>query len=485
MQSLTYANRNKRNGHVAFEPALDFESAFEIDFEGDFESDFESDFEVNFESPHENPDAQAESPHENPDAEDFLGEFFVDPSLLSGESSATRITPHFTLGEFRSKDGVPVPSRYRKNVRRLAQNLEVLRSHLGRPINVVSGYRSPAHNKKVGGVKNSQHMLAKAADIRVTGLSPTEIYCAIEQLIAQGKMQQGGLGIYRSFVHYDVRNARARWKGSSITRTPKCQLSPPSPNNPPTPSVPTTPAAFDVSRAVTRNRHWGERLGWISRYDEIVKLLHNEPFTPNEEQFALLVHRWQRQRGLTADGIIGPNTWSAMQADLRVGGTPVVVPSSGGNQPATRPTNWAKVPADQRMRYVMKLLVERYGFSPNAAAGIVGNLAAESGVLPNRVEGSSASTPMRARNFAGRRVTFSAAQIANRSRSARRGPKLPGVGLAQWTHPVRRQRLFQHRYKGQILGSAILFSMDAQVDFLVRELRTSFKGPCSRRLKSH
>jgi len=59
-------------------------------------------------------------------------------------------------------------------------------------------------------------MLAKAADIKVAGMSPDEVRAAILQLIDEGKMQQGGLGRYRSFTHYDVRTRKARWSGSGI-----------------------------------------------------------------------------------------------------------------------------------------------------------------------------------------------------------------------------------------------------------------------------
>jgi uncharacterized protein YcbK (DUF882 family) len=50
-----------------------------------------------------------------------------------------------------------------------------------------------------------------AADIKVKGLTPLEVYNAIEKLIADGKMKQGGLGLYRSWVHYDIRGVKARW----------------------------------------------------------------------------------------------------------------------------------------------------------------------------------------------------------------------------------------------------------------------------------
>ncbi|WP_448826708.1 D-Ala-D-Ala carboxypeptidase family metallohydrolase [Capnocytophaga bilenii] len=59
------------------------------------------------------------------------------------------------------------------NVKALAQQLEVLRAALGnKPIIITSGYRTPAHNKKVGGADNSQHLTASAADIVVKGVPP-------------------------------------------------------------------------------------------------------------------------------------------------------------------------------------------------------------------------------------------------------------------------------------------------------------------------
>ena len=44
-----------------------------------------------------------------------------------------------------------------------------------------------------------------------TNLTPTEIAKAIERLILEGKMKQGGIGIYPNYVHYDTRGTKARW----------------------------------------------------------------------------------------------------------------------------------------------------------------------------------------------------------------------------------------------------------------------------------
>jgi hypothetical protein len=128
-----------------------------------------------------------------------------------------------------------------------------------------------------------------------------------------------------------------------------------------------------------------------------------------------------------------------------------------------------------RVLRVMELLVNRYGYPVNGAAGLVGNLIAESGVLPNRIEGSRSATPMRAPDFAGRVRDWTPDEVRDRSFSRRTGPRHPGIGIAQWTSPDRRRGLFRHVFRGRQLGSAILFDLEAQVDYLVTELRGGYR----------
>lgn len=121
------------------------------------------------------------------------------------------MTENFSKQEFDSKDGATMPDDVFQNVQKLANQLQILRNRLKRPIYINSGYRSESHNKAVGGIPNSQHVLGKGADIRVKGLTPIEVKIAIEALIDQGEMLQGGLKAYRTFVHYDIRKTKARW----------------------------------------------------------------------------------------------------------------------------------------------------------------------------------------------------------------------------------------------------------------------------------
>jgi uncharacterized protein YcbK (DUF882 family) len=123
-----------------------------------------------------------------------------------------KISRNFDLSEFACNDGTDVPAEYLPNVISLAKNLQVLRDALKKPVTINSGYRSPAYNAKIAGAASkSQHLLAKAADIRVSGLLAIEVYNVILRLIEQGKMHNGGVGLYDTFVHYDVRPTSARW----------------------------------------------------------------------------------------------------------------------------------------------------------------------------------------------------------------------------------------------------------------------------------
>jgi len=122
-----------------------------------------------------------------------------------------RLTENFTQREFNSRCGTPMTEEILENVKELACNLQVLRDFLGEPIKINSGYRSEAYNRRIGGVRRSQHLLGKAGDVRVKGLDTKDLYLIIESLIKDGKMKQGGLGLYDSFVHYDIRGRKARW----------------------------------------------------------------------------------------------------------------------------------------------------------------------------------------------------------------------------------------------------------------------------------
>lgn len=113
-----------------------------------------------------------------------------------------KISENFKLYEFECKGSGLV-----KLDPVLLSKLQALRTRLGKPIVITSGYRSVEHNKKVGGSPNSQHLLGKAADIQVSGMTPAQVAAEAE------KIGFGGIGIYKTFVHVDTRATRTRWNG--------------------------------------------------------------------------------------------------------------------------------------------------------------------------------------------------------------------------------------------------------------------------------
>lgn len=123
-----------------------------------------------------------------------------------------QLTKNFKLSEFDCKDGTPVPDILLPNVKELCDNLQKLRDAIGKPIHINSAFRTVSYNEKVGGASKSQHLLGKAADITVNGMTPKEVADKIEELIKAGKMKQGGLGRYNNFTHYDIRGKKARWQ---------------------------------------------------------------------------------------------------------------------------------------------------------------------------------------------------------------------------------------------------------------------------------
>lgn len=125
-----------------------------------------------------------------------------------------QLTTNFFLSEFSCHDAAntPVPSKYLNNVKELANNLQILRDYLGEPIHINSGYRTPEYNASLdGSATKSQHLTASASDIVVKSKSPKQLNAIIEKLIKEGKMKQGGLGLYKTFTHYDIRGTKSRW----------------------------------------------------------------------------------------------------------------------------------------------------------------------------------------------------------------------------------------------------------------------------------
>lgn len=114
-----------------------------------------------------------------------------------------RLSRHFVRGEFACKCGCgladPDPG--------LIDVLERVRDAIDSPLIIVSGHRCERHNRNVGGAKRSYHVLGKAADVRAARAPLASVYNAAAAVL-RGR---GGLKMYKTFVHIDVRDGL--WRG--------------------------------------------------------------------------------------------------------------------------------------------------------------------------------------------------------------------------------------------------------------------------------
>jgi len=108
------------------------------------------------------------------------------------------LSKHFNRSEFACNCGCG----YDAVKPRLIQALEDLRTLCGnRAITITSGCRCIHHNSVVGGEKNSKHLLGEAADIKVKGMKPLEVFIKASDVIY---FKQGGRGVYDTWTHLDV-----------------------------------------------------------------------------------------------------------------------------------------------------------------------------------------------------------------------------------------------------------------------------------------
>ena len=163
---------------------------------------------------------------------------------VTPEMRGIHLSPHFTLGQFLSKQASPWP-KFAFVQARLVLKLEQLLEAVNAAgietdsFTVMSGYRTPHYNASIGNGEHSRHIFGGAADIFID-VAPQDgvmddingdgqlneddaawLYRFIDQISTRSEWQDlnGGLGQYGStpahgpFVHVDERGWPARWGG--------------------------------------------------------------------------------------------------------------------------------------------------------------------------------------------------------------------------------------------------------------------------------
>ena len=143
--------------------------------------------------------------------------------------------------EMQCHDGTPYPAEYAFRMIELRGVFNPLRERWGKPLYVTSGYRTPEHNRKVGGRPQSQHLQGRAVDVsvfsaklrmgldgwRIAELNTDELASLALRMHRDGEIRVGGIGLYHSkelgktwrqpFLHLDVRPGRLRFFGSHVS----------------------------------------------------------------------------------------------------------------------------------------------------------------------------------------------------------------------------------------------------------------------------
>lgn len=108
-------------------------------------------------------------------------------------------------------------ARVRQNVRRLMWRLEAIRAKASRPVEIVSGFRSVAQNRCVGGATRSQHLYGTAADIQIPGVGGHR-----ERNLARRSQVQGiECYSYSRHTHLDLRMENRALPSSKFWWWPK------------------------------------------------------------------------------------------------------------------------------------------------------------------------------------------------------------------------------------------------------------------------
>ena len=165
---------------------------------------------------------------------------------VTPENFGTRVSEHFTVGEFLTKDQREVWPKYLVLDRRLLDKLELTIAELNRmgyrvkDLSIMSGFRTPVYNERGVGAGGrsavSRHQYGDASDVypdddqdgrlddlnrdgRVDLKDARILASAAEAVERKNPQLVGGIGIYPAtsahgpFVHIDARGTRARWNG--------------------------------------------------------------------------------------------------------------------------------------------------------------------------------------------------------------------------------------------------------------------------------
>lgn len=127
---------------------------------------------------------------------------------------------HLAWYELACHDGTQYPQEWRSDrALELAEAFETVRAYFGGfPIRVNSAYRTPAWNGMVGGADDSEHLEGRAIDSFPPFRWTVEEYHDGIVVLAKRRGIIRGIGLYRTFVHFDTRPGEelVMWNGTRL-----------------------------------------------------------------------------------------------------------------------------------------------------------------------------------------------------------------------------------------------------------------------------
>lgn len=339
------------------------------------------------------------------------------------KGTATKLSTNFSSTEF-DCHGSGCCSQTKVD-EKLVEYLQKIRDHFGKSVNVSSGYRCGTHNKNIGGATGSRHSTGQAADIYISDVKPAEIAKYAESL---GIL---GIGLYETdadghFVHVDTRTTKSFWYGQkeayrstfggSIQETASTEEKP----------------KKEVYRV---RKSWKDAKSQLGAYT----VLENAKKTRDIAGEGYFVFN-------AAGEVVYPIEEEKKEEDIVI-----VIDTSKVNTSAIKDN-------------VMWNFFKARGLNDFGVAGLMGNLYAESGLVPTNLQ----NTYERSLNLSD--VQYTAAvdsgiytNFINDS---------AGYGIAQWTFWSLKQDMYNYiKNKGKSIGDG-----EAQMDFLAHQLSTNYSS---------
>ncbi len=126
---------------------------------------------------------------------------------LDWDNPSSKVSKYFTVREVTQGDPrrIPREEEVQQAILELAKELDKIREAWGSPILVTSWFRPSLVNLQVGGVRNSRHIIADAADIRPGDKARLPEF---QQWLDSRWFGALGYGQRRGFVHIDMRNMK-------------------------------------------------------------------------------------------------------------------------------------------------------------------------------------------------------------------------------------------------------------------------------------